>query len=726
MQNVTTPPLTSTVRMHLARASVVAGLSAALAFGCCTPLAFACTQVFMGGGTTSDGYTYVGRNEDYAPRKPKVFGIQERQKDVTYTSEDAPMFKLKIPGETARYTYIRDHKNDGWDGNPYAYSEAGVNEYGVSASATLTADYNDAIQKVDPVGQKAGQGKKFGIGEFNLVDVILGHSKTARDGVKLLGDVIDKHGAFDPNLILISDNKESWIFQMLSGHQWVAFRASHLFRNQVSVAPNTGRLEYDIDLTDTENVLHSKDIVTKATAAKSAKYFKNGHFNIAASYGAETPRGTTSRYIQGRAYFNNPLAVNRYTYNPTKKKSPITDPELMFNANRSITTFDALRSLATRGEETKDFNTNTNKKIYPIANHNDAESHMFQLRFGMPAQIATIQWTMLSRPEFNVSIPAYSALLTKLDDKLYPTMDNFYLDYGDDKMEDDNKFALQDKKTDALDYTMMDIYTLVDNNRAKFAAPVHAYFDALQKEVISEQTKVDSIMRRMVRGRESTDALQDFANKAHKTISNEVATKARAVLAALRASTTDTTKPFVIDDFDASAKALKAHLTYAQAMGYTAPATSSWDADDIAEAEAAHATVAMYRLYNKWTHEHLFTTDKAEYDSLVAAGWTGEGEIDSVATKEGKGVYRLYNPYTHEHHYTADENELAKCVKDGWKNEGIKFHSVQNGTIPVYSMYNPNEKKFYHHYTSNPDEIAKMVKDGWIKEEIKWYAAPKK
>ena len=121
-------------------------------------------------------------------------------------------------------------------------------------------------------------------------------------------------------------------------------------------------------------------------------------------------------------------------------------------------------------------------------------------------------------------------------------------------------------------------------------------------------------------------------------------------------------------------------------------ASSSWDADDIAEAEAAHAVTAMYRLYNKWTGEHLFTTNKSEYDSLVAAGWTGEGEIDSVATKQGKGVYRLYNPYTHEHHYTTDENELAKCVKDGWKNEGVKFHSVQNGTCLLYTSPSPRDR----------------------------------
>ena len=149
--------------------------------------------------------------------------------------------------------------------------------------------------------------------------------------------------------------------------------------------------------------------------------------------------------------------------------------------------------------------------------------------------------------------------------------------------------------------------------------------------------------------------------------------------------------------------------------------SASANAEDLAAAEAAHATVAMYRLYNPYTHEHLFTTDKNEYDMLVAAGWTAEGSAGKVAVKQGKGVYRLYNPTTGEHHYTTSEDEVANCVKAGWKNEGIHFHSVKNGNVPVYSMYNPYEKKFYHHYTSDPDEIARMVNDGWLNEGIKWY-----
>ncbi len=137
--------------------------------------------------------------------------------------------------------------------------------------------------------------------------------------------------------------------------------------------------------------------------------------------------------------------------------------------------------------------------------------------------------------------------------------------------------------------------------------------------------------------------------------------------------------------------------------------------------------VAMYRLYNPYTHEHLFTTDAAEKDNLVTLGWNFEGIPGKVYMHGEKGgVYRLYNPTTGEHHYTTKEDEVAECVKAGWKNEGVKFFSVldkDKQTVGMVSMYNPYEQKFYHHYTADADEIAKMVKAGWIKEEVKWYAA---
>ena len=168
---------------------------------------------------------------------------------------------------------------------------------------------------------------------------------------------------------------------------------------------------------------------------------------------------------------------------------------------------------------------------------------------------------------------------------------------------------------------------------------------------------------------------------------------------------------------DAINKALKAIAEAKAALDGKAPAGS----------EDFYALHAMYRLYNPYTHEHLFTTDAAEKDNLVSLGWNFESVTGKVYMHGEKGgVYRLYNPTTGEHHYTTKEDEVATCVKAGWKNEGVKFFSVldkDKQTVGMVSMYNPYEKKFYHHYTSDAGEIAKMVKDGWRKEEIKWYAA---
>lgn len=135
-------------------------------------------------------------------------------------------------------------------------------------------------------------------------------------------------------------------------------------------------------------------------------------------------------------------------------------------------------------------------------------------------------------------------------------------------------------------------------------------------------------------------------------------------------------------------------------------------------------SVTMWRLYNPYTGEHLFTTDKQEALKLAGLGWTNEGSIGKVDTKKGMAVYRLYNAYTGEHHFTMNEAEVKSCVAAGWTNEGIKFYGVRPDGLKVkamISMYNPYEKAFYHHYTSDEQEIATMQKAGWIREDPKWY-----
>ena len=137
------------------------------------------------------------------------------------------------------------------------------------------------------------------------------------------------------------------------------------------------------------------------------------------------------------------------------------------------------------------------------------------------------------------------------------------------------------------------------------------------------------------------------------------------------------------------------------------------------EAYAADTdTTPMYRLYNKWSTEHLFTSSKSEYDKLVKKGWTGEG-VAWLAPTSGDPVYRLYNKWSGDHHYTTSKSEYDKCVRNGWKGENVAFYS--GGNQPVYRLFNPYVKSFFHHYTAGAAEQQKCIKAGWKDEKVGWY-----
>ena len=96
----------------------------------------------------------------------------------------------------------------------------------------------------------------------------------------------------------------------------------------------------------------------------------------------------------------------------------------------------------------------------------------------------------------------------------------------------------------------------------------------------------------------------------------------------------------------------------------------------VAYAEGVDVSVSVYRLYNQWSGEHLFTTDKGEYDSLQALGWHGEGTAWKSPSVSDTPVYRLYNQWSGDHHYTMDEEEYDHLGQLGWNQEGTLFYSA--------------------------------------------------
>ena len=119
----------------------------------------------------------------------------------------------------------------------------------------------------------------------------------------------------------------------------------------------------------------------------------------------------------------------------------------------------------------------------------------------------------------------------------------------------------------------------------------------------------------------------------------------------------------------------------------------------------ADDVVNMHRLYNRISHEHLYTADMNEVNALMRGDWTYEG-VGWVAPKDSSTpVYRLYNPGLGDHHYTSDANEVSVLTsRCGWKDEGIGWYSDTEKRITVYRQYNPGFSTGAHNYTADRRE----------------------
>lgn len=141
---------------------------------------------------------------------------------------------------------------------------------------------------------------------------------------------------------------------------------------------------------------------------------------------------------------------------------------------------------------------------------------------------------------------------------------------------------------------------------------------------------------------------------------------------------------------------------------------------------AATKGVNVYRLYNTWSHEHLYTANLDEYKARVADGWNGEG-VGFVAPEDGSDqvdgqVYRFFNPNNKEHLYTKDSAEVERLKAIGWKYEGVAWNSAKSDQTPVYRLFNPYVTEFTHYYTQNTTDRDENVARGMTNEGIHWYA----
>ncbi len=496
---------------------------------------FACTSIYVGDELSENGSTYIGRSEDVDDVYGKVYSVApsrtikdgELYEDAYGFVMDYKAIDFDYPTTTYRFTFVRDSylyeegqvdENGKYYGQPYG--AAGQNEKGLAMTATVSTKYNNDAKAADPL-------LDTGLCELSLVSVILAGAANAREAVELLAAIVDKYGAGECNQILFSDPNETWVFDIVAGHQYAAVK---LPKDKVGVNPNIMILGV-IDVTDTENVVASENLVKLAKDNGFLETDENGNIHVAKTYALENQgTGQRTRYWQCLNYFDEEAAA---AFDHTTFDMGVNPVDYLLDTEKTLSTMDVLKFLAYRGEGSA-LDSNEDESIYAIGNKRQSENHVFETRKGMPTELATIQWQAMADAEFSIYVPYFSALVTETSE-LYHTEEEpaSYIEGGDTKGQINLNFHL--------------INYFCYNNRVNTSKAVREYFDAYQESLIDQQKAVDEVMEFiLVHGSEEAKVA---ATEVGKKLAEQVSAMSSAVLAELRVYLAgDQTEPFALSE----------------------------------------------------------------------------------------------------------------------------------------------------------------------------------
>ena len=213
-----------------------------------------CTTILVGKKASYDGSTMIARNDDsgsghYMPKKFVVVHPEEQPRK--YKSAISHV-EIDLPDDPMGYTSVPNAV----DGEGI-WAASGVNEANVGMTATETITSNPRVLGADPLVtyQPAKDGKEEaagGIGEEDIVSIVLPYIHSAREGVTRLGSILEKYGTYEMNGIAFQDQNEIWWLETIGGHHWMARKVPD---EAYVVMPN----QLGIDKFDLEKALRDQE-----------------------------------------------------------------------------------------------------------------------------------------------------------------------------------------------------------------------------------------------------------------------------------------------------------------------------------------------------------------------------------------------------------------------------------------------------------------------------------
>ena len=194
-----------------------------------------CTTILVGKKASHDNSTIIARNDDGGFEAKRLLAHPAREEASTYKTVISHL-TVELPGNALRYTDCPNVStaNGVWPA-------CGINEANVAMTATETITSNARVIGADPYvryQKKKNRNTKEipgGIGEEDLVTLVLPYIHSAREGVLRTGALLEQYGTYEPNGMAFADAGEVWWLETIGGHHWIARRVPD---DRVVIMPN--------------------------------------------------------------------------------------------------------------------------------------------------------------------------------------------------------------------------------------------------------------------------------------------------------------------------------------------------------------------------------------------------------------------------------------------------------------------------------------------------------
>ena len=398
----------------------------------------ACTTILVGKKASYDGSTMIARNDDspsgrFTPKKYVVVHPDEQpRKYISVLSH----VEIDLPDNPMRYTAVPNAlEGDG------IWAASGVNAANVAMTATETITSNPRVLGADPLvvyqpAKDEQEEVKGGIGEEDIVCLVLPYIRSAREGVKRLGSLLEQYGTYEMNGIAFQDAEEIWWLETIGGHHWIARKVPD---DVYVIMPN----QLGIDQFNLEDAFSEQKEYMCSADLKD--FIEKYHLNLAMD-GVLNPRDAFGSHDDSDHVYNTPRAwymgrcLNPRTWRwdgPAADFTPYSDniPWCMV-PEKKVTVEDVKYVLSSHFQGTSydpyaGYGESNMRGAYRSIgiNRNDFMS-LIQINDNRPDDIKAIQWLAFASNAFNVMVPFYADIETTPDYLSNTTgdvsTDNFY------------------------------------------------------------------------------------------------------------------------------------------------------------------------------------------------------------------------------------------------------------------------------------------------------------